>query len=172
MLRLTLIVAVAFAAATAQANTQDNHDLVYNPDTGSLTIVVKTGRIAMYVMESSRDSFLAENHVSTISLEEVAPGFFFKTGLQTSQPHQLHEASSLDILLGPAEDRYGPGSYNIGRVLQPNLTESEFLGVFDLYYQYNVGPGIPAKNFNLVYAPEPTSLALLGFGGLLVTRRR
>lgn len=174
MKTITTITISTICALASHADSSDAYDLRYNPDNGSLTIVTK-GNIISYVLESSQSfgigRFTPENHRLFVSIEEVAPGFFYQTGPAISSSVQLFDA--MNISTYQAGYTIPPGSYNIGNVLQKDLTEEQYLNLFDKANDYIVVAGTgSAKKFNLVYAPEPTSLAMLSAAGLTLVRRR
>lgn len=150
---------------------QDAYDLVYDYTDGSLTIVT-TGNIVSYALETSQQPgpIITENFVPFVSIQEVAPGFFFKTG-----PTDVKSTLISDFMnLNSAQDGYviTPGAYNVGEVLPPNLSESEFFNLFDRHAFYVVELGTGLQPFDMFYVPEPTSLAMLSAVGLTLVRRR
>lgn len=139
--------------------------------------LVTSGPMISYVLESNGTPFIPGNHTETISLEEIDLGngqiILFKSGLSTSTTGQIFESSSLDIIFRVnGKEPYGAGSYDIGNILPPGLTYSDVEAALDKYNSYTEDDGVPAKTFDIVVVPEPTSLAMLGLGGLLIKRRR
>lgn len=179
-LLLTAVLYATAAKADAPESVQDNYDLVYNKDDGSLTIVA-TGIISGYTLVSNQSPgpFLEDessnsrtNHIAIFALEEVVPGIIFPTGLISSTPTILYDIISVDKLLNG--DYFPAGTYNIGNLLPVGLTEAEFVGVFDeqaVYYTTAISQQ-DEIDFDLIYVPEPNSLAMLLAAGLMFGQRR
>jgi len=165
MKKFTALALVAGLAAAGSAQAQ-NYDLTYDASTGELSVTT-TGGIINYVLESSDEIFIAGNHDDILFTMVTIPGvgtFPTKSGTKTSIPTVLSESEQ-----SGANDA---GTYSLGNVLPAGLSEAQFQDAADKQATYVAGLGTPVTPFNLVYVPEPTSLALLGLGGLLVARRR
>ncbi|MFN3166098.1 MAG: PEP-CTERM sorting domain-containing protein [Phycisphaeraceae bacterium] len=146
------------AALLAAGGAHGQYDLTYNAADGSLTIDTMGGTIINYVLELETPLFL-ETPVASDRLNHTP----ILGGFATSLPNILSES-----------DPFNPvsGVLPLGTVLPTGLTEAEYLGLVFVEDLYVAGLGTPRTSFNRVYVPEPTSLAILGLGGLLVTRRR
>lgn len=150
---------------------QDAYDLVYDYTDGSLTMIT-TGDITAYQLETTQLSgpITPGNHQLFVSLEEIAPGFIFQTGISFVTPYVVSEAmnpNSRDAGLTIA-----PGSYNIGNLLPANLSEQTFYNLFDKKREYATDGSGDRTDFDLVYVPEPASFVLLSAGAVMVIRRR
>ena len=162
---LALVAGLAASGAQAQP-----YDLTYDASTGELSATIY-GNIINYTLESTDDIFL-EDEALTATNHQRFVSFFYLSGSPVA-PNGT--ASSTPRVLGESNQSYnGPqsGTFSLGMVLPAGLTESEFQAVADKEATYVTGLGSAKQNWNLVYVPEPTSLALLGLGGLLVARRR
>lgn len=149
-----------FSATAVSA--QDPYCLTYNAEDGSL-IMRTSGPIINYVLESTNNQFLEDADFGASNHQR----FLFGTGAST--PGNLSESNPF----APAP----AGTYNLGQVLPIGLTEAEWNSLFAFNPnspKYVTGLGQPKTNFEISYfcIPEPSSLALLGFAGGLVTRRR
>jgi hypothetical protein len=157
------------------------YDLIYDPGTGSLTIDTKGGPIAGYVLEflPSQNVFagpfvvvpganIIDLTVNANQIPLFAPGQSNRTGF-------AYYLSEIKQTLGVGIPD-PTGVIPIGDVVLPGLTEQQYLDTFSnttSQWQYVAGEGNGVVgDFNLVYVPEPTSLALFGLGGLLVRRAR
>lgn len=150
------VLALALSICTSSiAYAQDNYDLVYFPTTGNVQLVT-TGTMISYVLESTGTPFLSANHTLTISEEEIAPGFFFKTGLSTSTNGQLFESSSLDIINRvDGKEPYGAGTYDIGNVLPTGLDLAGVTAAIDKVNSYTEDTLVPGKPFDIIIDGPP-----------------
>lgn len=163
--------ALALVAGLSATGAQAQYDLTYNPADGSLSITTD-GPIINYTLESTDDIFLEDNDLGTPPVNFTPfVSFFYLNGAPVA-PNGTNSATSR--VLGESNNSYnGPnGEFGLGNVLPAGLTQAEFEAVADKEATYVTALGTEKTNFNLVYVPEPTSLALLGLGGLLVARRR
>ncbi len=194
MKKFTALALVAgLSAAGAQA--QDNYQLIYDADTGNVSIQTNTsiaentpanhpvvanqdvpaaGNLINYVLETSNPIFDVNSRIpgpdaamtpGTIAVEEVAPGVFFATGTVTNETGFQAESNSNRV-------SNGAQLHNLGNILPAGLSEQQWNDLLDVNRTYVRNLGTDQQQFDLVYIPEPTSLALLGLGGLLVARRR
>jgi len=165
MKKFTALALIAGLSATSAAQAQ-NYDLIYDATTGELSMTTNGGMIN-YVLESSDDIFLDGPRDSILFTDVTIPNvgtFPTKTGTIATTPRVLSESEQTGD--------NGAGTYSLGNVLPAGLTEAEYQDVADVQATYVAALSTPVTPFNLVYVPEPTSLALLGLGGLLVARRR
>ncbi|MFN3168273.1 MAG: PEP-CTERM sorting domain-containing protein [Phycisphaeraceae bacterium] len=175
---LLFIAVVALASANAA---HARYDLIYNPNTGSLTIDTKGGPIAGYVLEfePGQDVFVGPFIVvpnanlidNTVNANQVP---LYQSGVNNRTGFAWY-LSDVKLQLGVGIPD-PTGIIPIGNVAVPGLTEQQYIDTFSSTrgnYQYVAGEGNGVfDEFNLVYAPEPTSLALLGLGGLVLASRR
>lgn len=168
VLALLLATVVGLPAAATQTSA---YDLIYDPADGSLTMVT-TGSIISFVLESSTQPgpVIAENYVPFVAIQEVAPGFFFKTGIVDVGSFYIADIMNFNATVSGYE--ITPGTYHMGNVLPPSMSEDAFFNLFDKHSSYVVGLGIQKQNFDLIYVPEPSSLALISLAGLALVRRR
>ena len=168
MKKLTALALLAGLSATgAQAQP---YELTYDATTGELSATIY-GKIINYTLESTDDIFL-EDAALTASNHERFVSYFYLNGSPIA-PNGT--ASSTPRVLGESNQSYnGPlsGTFSLGFVLPTGLTEAEFAAVADKEATYVTDLGQPKQEWQLVYVPEPTSLALISLGGLLVARRR
>ena len=152
--------------------------LIYNANDGSLTIDTNGENLGGYVIELDQDVFVGPfvttdppaNPINlTVNANQVS--LFQFTNSRVGFSWYLSETNTPG---GPEVN----GVFNIGPVVQPGLTEAQFFDAFTsnngARYIGTLGGGV-FDDFELQYVaatPEPTSLALLGLGGLLVARRR
>ena len=144
---LTLVAGLATSSASAQ------YVLEYDAGDGSLTII-SDGALINYVVEST-DAFIPNSANNILA------------GTSASTENTISGSNPFAPLAA--------GSYSLGNVMAPGLTEAEYFSAIvtnDSSAKYVTGLGQPKIDFQLAYVPEPTSLALLGLGGLLVARRR
>ena len=169
MKKFTALALVAGLAAATGAQAQP-YDLTYDASTGELSMTI-FGNIINYTLEST-DSIFLEDDALTASTHQRFVGFFYSGGVPLAP---IGTGSSTSKVLGESNSSYnGPqsGTFSLGLILPAGLSEADFLAVADKEATYVVAQGTAKQNWNLVYVPEPTSLALLGLGGLLVARRR
>lgn len=193
MLKLiTLVCALCIFGVGAHAQ---QYDLLYNPNDGSLTITGVVpfddngtvnryeddhGGLLNYTIISANRLFLESvdlqeqrSHLLPIN-RAIIEGTEFILGDHSSSPLVIGATN-----VGANEPFFGflKPEMPLGFVLPAGLTEEEFQTALipirtDESPKYVTSLGRPKQNFNLVYAPEPTSLALMGIGGLLLSRRR
>ena len=152
--------AIALIAGLSATGAQAQYQLQYDANDGSLTII-SDGNLINYVLESVGDAFLEDTDFAATNHVRLLAG----TGAST--PGALSESNPFAPLAA--------GSYSIGNVLPAGLTAlqyNESLAVNQNSPKYVTGFGQPKTDFQLTYVPEPSSLALLGLGGLFVARRR
>lgn len=151
MKKFLTILALTAGLFVADASAQDNYILSYDRDTGSLTIKA-FGDISAYGIGGNGDVF-----------DETQFMPFLPSSIIQSDADILGEAS-LSAL--------GAGEYALGDgLLQTGLDLTGFKNVITAA-TYIPGFGSTSQNFDLEVVPEPSSLALLGLGGLLIARRR
>lgn len=135
-----------------------NHaaQLIYNPDDGVVTLDATNapnGRITNFVIKSDGGLLLTDDTT-------FPTASFFTTNLNI-------EISWTDGTAVGFE-----GQHILGKILAAGLTESEFLAaITTATYTGPLGTG-GNQPFELVYLPEPASVALVGMGTLLLVRRR
>ena len=154
MPRLVACLLVAcFAANAAEAQP---YEVVYDPATGELTLVTY-GPMINFVIESSTVFFL-----------NPGAGFNLLGGTPVYVANTISGSNPFAAL--PA------GSYSLGQQFEPGLSEQQFLEAVTPFSAsgnlYTTGLGEPKMPFTMVYLPEPSSLAMLGLGALLVVRWR
>jgi hypothetical protein len=176
-----LFAVAALASCQATQAQYLPYDLIYDPGTGSLTIDTKGGVMGGYVLEFNNGTNvfngpfqptdppanLVNMPVNLNQIPIYAPGIANRIGFSW----YLSEVPLPGVLVPGVS-----GVFDIGPVVTPGLTEQQYVDTFSnttSQWQYVGGLGSGISNrFNLVYVPEPTSLALLGFGGLVFARRR
>ncbi|MFN3168794.1 MAG: PEP-CTERM sorting domain-containing protein [Phycisphaeraceae bacterium] len=157
MKKFTALALVAGLAAAGTAQAQ--HSLTYDAADGSVTMTLNDtpNQVINYVIESASDSFV--------------PGAHVPVGAGTSA--SIANTVSWSNPFAPAN----AGPYNLGTILPAGLSQADFEAAMvpisaEGGNTYVTSLGGAKTKFALVYVPEPTSLALLGLGGLLVARRR
>ena len=164
----TLTVALLIVATNAMAQP---YDLYYNVFTGELQMYI-TGNIVNYEIVSSDGIFLEDESLEQTNHNLFVSYFYFndvpilRNGTSTSTPHVLSETN------------YGyngatQGYFSLGNVLPAGWSYQEveyYLGNLDATYVTHISS--PRVHFNIVYAPEPSSLVLLSLCGLLIAKRR
>lgn len=152
--------ALALVAGLTSTGASAQYLLQYDATDGSLSII-SDGTIINYVIETTADNFLEDADFAATSHQK------FLFGTSASTPGNLSESNPF----APA----AAGTYNLGLVLPAGLTEQQYteaIAVNSNSPKYVTAFGQPKTDFALSYVPEPTSLALLGLGGLMVARRR
>ena len=195
MKKFTALALVAGLSATgAQAQSflngdTSNYDLIYDAADGSVTIVTNlniventpdnhpvsifqdvpaSGNVINFVLESSANPFVGGEFgvvLDTGVFPIPNPPFQVVVGSSSDTPGQIAESNSNLV-------RDGAQTLALGTILQPGLSEQAWNDLLDVNRFYVRNLGAQEQNFDLGYVPEPTSLALLGLGGLLVARRR
>lgn len=125
--------------------------LSYNAIDGSLTINA-TGDLSGYSIDNSGNNFIAAGHTPPTPLIELD-----STG---------NSLSAIAFTTSVASS----GNYNIGSVLPSNLTETQFNSAISGVYGIAAFGSINTE-FEMEYVPEPSSMALLGIGALLLIHR-
>ena len=157
------------------------YDLIYDPADGSLTIDTKGGPLAGYVLEfnSYQDVFVGPfvvvpgaNPIDlTVNANQI-PLYLNGQNIRTGFAWYL---SDVKTTLG-AGIPDPTGVIPIGNVAMPGMSEQQYVEFFSNTkgsYQYIGGEGKGVLgDFNLVYVPEPTSLAAFGLGGAVLLHRR
>lgn len=145
---------VLAASVSASALSPTNADLIYDQVTGEITLdgaEAAGGVITNFVLTSDGE------FINTDGLTNPFLGAFF-----TANANEISASDPLTTGLALIE---------LGAVLQAGLTESELADVFGAAtYVGNLGTGV--QTLDLVLVPEPTTLVLMGLGGLAAMRRR
>lgn len=152
MKKLLFTLALTAGLSVADASAQDTYILSYDRETGSLTIKA-SGNISAYAIGGNGDVF------NNSQFTPFIPGSVVQSDADTVG----------EVLFGVG---VGAGEYALGDgLLQTGLDLTGFENVISAA-TYTPGIGNLSQNFDLEVIPEPSSLALLGLGGLLITRRR
>ncbi len=167
------LTALAFVAGLSATSTQAAYDLGYDATTGIVTITVD-GNLTNYVLEQNAGAtnFITANHNRAIMGVYFGGTLVVPQGNPTLTPTFIGETNQFQNLATAGFPGGLPHTFNIGAILPAGLTEGEFQAAVGKNAIYVADLGTPVTNFDLVYVPEPTSLALLGLGGLMVARRR
>ena len=178
MKRLTALALVAGLSATG-ASAQP-YNLIYDASTGNLSVEL-FGSIINYTLESTDSIFLEDDDLLTAPTNWTPFVSFFYVDFDGPGPQaptpvgNVGTRSATSKVLGESNNSYNgvtSGVISLGNILPAGLSEAQFQAVADKESTYVVAQSTPKQNWNLVYVPEPTSLALLSLGGLLVARRR
>ncbi|MEO0475531.1 MAG: PEP-CTERM sorting domain-containing protein [Planctomycetota bacterium] len=170
---LVLLVACALLSFGMQAQPVTPYTLTYNAADGTLVIDTLGNPLYTYSVKSSgafggNDGFFEANH----ALLPDAPGGT-NTPANTSTDDELSQSDSDGWLNQPP--------FSLGSVLSAGLNEAQFLNELDTsiqntFYVDELGTlNNPQtfKAFDIVYnVPEPSSMLLLGLGGVLLVQQR
>jgi hypothetical protein len=130
-------------------------DLVYDPSTGNVTLDASEASgsvITNYVLRNGTSSFAFANFTP------VLPGVF-----DTKTATEISESDGSGAGVG--------GLLNLGNIFPTGMTVTQLQSYLTTAsYVGQLGSGV--QTLDLTVIPEPTTLALLGLGGLLCGRRR
>lgn len=154
-MRITLL---SFLAAAALAGQASAADLLYTPASGQVQLRPDT-KIVSFALVDNEGGFLNVNSI-------VFPD---SSTFVTRQPDEIGWTDMNGIA--------GAGfvsTYTLGNVFPKNLTAATLPSFLDdaTFSRGTVGGIGSGGSFNLVVVPEPTSLSLLGLGGIALLRRR
>ena len=147
--------ALALVAGLSATGASAQYTLTYDPADGSFTMDTD-GPLINYVLESATDGFIDGGG------NNILGGTFASTVNTVSGSNPFAPVAA--------------GSYDVGNVLPAGLSEAEFFAATEAFSaggnQYTTALGAPKVEFTRIYVPEPTSLALLGLGGMCMFSRR
>ena len=151
------------SASVAAVGLALNPDLIYDPDSGEVFIDADGAVILSFNLQSDG----AFNAVFT--QDELNDDTLNVTGLQDNTESAIGWVSALVAAnLGYSGVENDPAF--IGAILDANLSLADLEGLFT--NNQWAGPNGTTGVFDLVVVPEPTSVALLGLGGVALLRRR
>lgn len=161
---------VSGAALAQSPDTQ--YLLIYDSTNGNLTIdsLDPTYRLHNYRLLSPSNQFNPANHNRILPLSGITGPYFANPDALIERgdiPVLPSEAALIDPTVEPAVGTL----WDLGNVLPTGLDMAGFEAAVT-EARFGAISGLPVTEFTRVVVPEPTSLALLGLGGLLVARRR
>jgi len=175
---LTASLTALLAASGITAGADAAYLLVYDDTTGSLTIDTQGGPLHSYILRvdpsapvAGFDGFFEENHTQ---VPNNPTAVFF-----TSENNELSDLKTAFVNNAFVGWDASDFPTSLGNVLPTGLTQGDLETIFTLtQYSATLGshtPGSPAPplpSFTIVAVPEPSALALIALGGLMLTRRR
>ncbi len=155
-------VSPAAAAFLAQAADPNNPDLIYNPDTGEVTLHTDGVFFDTYQL------LFANGGDFDDAAAQFAFQSFFAGGTTDLVENEIFESNPTGAFL--AITNGGNDTFSLGLILPTGLDDAQLAALFEAA-QWSDATNA-SGSFDLIRIPEPTTATLLAAAGLLTLRRR